>query len=239
MNKGRALLKAQATTADLEAEACWIQDSLKAVLDKHAPGRPPSARSKRWWTDDIKSERRRFGRARRDYNCDRISFGEYRHIRNNYYRHIRRAKRVAWESFLQGVFPTDEGPGLASDPERCWKSLRYTKPSVPAYTPAIKIAGLNGQPDRVASTAEEKEDIFIAQAFPTQVQGDEDSDIPDTKAAIGAREIREALFSQSTGKAPGADGIGFKALRLLWRWAEERVVALVQGCIKTGFHPCT
>ena len=38
---------------------------------------------------------------------------------------------------------------------------------------------------------------------------------------------------------PGIDGIGFKALRLLWRWAEDRVVALVQGCIRTGYHPCT
>jgi len=35
------------------------------------------------------------------------------------------------------------------------------------------------------------------------------------------------------------DGIGFKALRLLWRWAEDRVVALVQGCIRIRFQPCT
>ena len=44
----RMPISAQATTSELEAEVCWIQDSLKAVLDKHAPGRPPNARSKRW-----------------------------------------------------------------------------------------------------------------------------------------------------------------------------------------------
>lgn len=103
LNGGRGPLNAQATTIDLEAEACWMQDSLKAVLDRHASGKPPSARLKRWWTGDVKDQRRRFGRASRDYNCDRISFGEYRQVRNDYYRHIRRAERVAWESFLQGA----------------------------------------------------------------------------------------------------------------------------------------
>jgi hypothetical protein len=110
---------------------------------------------------------------------------------------------------------------------------------VPAYTPAVKVGGSDGQPDRVASTAEEKEDIFMAQVFPPQVRRDEDTHISDTKAAVGAREIREALFSQSFEEPPGADGIGFKALRLLWRRAKERVAALVQGCIGTDYHPCT
>jgi hypothetical protein len=33
---------------------------------------------------------------------------------------------------------------------------------VPSYTPAIKVGGVDGQLDRVAATAEEKEEIFIA-----------------------------------------------------------------------------
>ena len=45
--------------------------------------------------------------------------------------------------------------------------------------------------------------------------------------------------SHRLSKAPGIDGIGFIALRLLWRWVEDSVVALVQGCIRTGYHPCT
>jgi hypothetical protein len=91
----RIPISAQAITSELEAEACWIQDSLKAVLDKHAPGRPPNAHSKRWWTDEIKQERRRFGRARREFNGGLLSFDDYRSVRNDYYRHIRRAKRLA------------------------------------------------------------------------------------------------------------------------------------------------
>jgi hypothetical protein len=126
------------------------------VLDRHASGKPSSARSKRWWTDDIEQERRLFGRARRDYNRDRISFDEYRRVRNDYHRYIRRAKRIAWEHFLEGAFATDEGSKLASDPGRCWRALRYTKAQVPSYTPAIKIGDIDGQPDRSAATDEEK-----------------------------------------------------------------------------------
>jgi len=168
----RRPIDTEASEAELEDEARWLQDSLRALLDKHAPGRSPSARSKRWWTDDIKKERRLLGRARSDHNHNRISFDEYRRVRNDYYRYIRQAKRLAWERFLEGVFPADEEPKLASDPERCWKALRYAKPLTPSYTPAIKIEGVDGQPDRVAATAEEKEDMFMAQAFPPQPEED-------------------------------------------------------------------
>jgi hypothetical protein len=235
----RAPVGAQAAVADLEFEACWIQDSVRRVLDRHAPGRPPCARSKRWWTEDIKQERRFYGRARRDYKDDRISFEDYRRARNNYYRLIRKAKRLAWERFLDGAFPADEESKLASDPERCWTALKYTKAQIPSYTPAIKVGGADGQPDRAAATAKEKEEVFIAQAFPPQAKEEGDIRIPNTNVSIAAFDVREALFAQSVKKAPGVHGIGFEALRLLWRWGEDRIVSLVQGCIRIGYHPCT
>jgi len=228
-----------ASEEELEAEALWIQNSLKVVLDTHAPGKAACARSKRWWTADIKEMRRSFAGARRAYKGGRTSFEEYRRVRNDYYCHIRKAKRLAWERFLEGVFPTDDQSELASDPERCWRALRYTKPQAPSHTPAIKISGVDGRPDKIVATAEEKEEIFIAQAFPSQAVVVGDVSFPDSAAEVSACEVREALFTQAVKKAPGVDGIGFKALRLLWRWAEERVVSLVQGCIRKGYHPCT
>jgi hypothetical protein len=96
---------------------------------------------------------------------------------------------------------------------------------------------MNGQPGTIAATAEEREGIFMAQAFPPQPPDNGDIQTPDTEIRIRACEIREALFAQSVKKAPGLDGLGFKALRLLWVWAEKRIVALVRGCIGTGYHP--
>jgi hypothetical protein len=241
LSEGRALINAWATSpTELEAEAQWIQDSLQTVLNRNAAGKEPRPRSKRWWTDEVRQQRKLFGRTRRAHNDGRICFDEYRRVRNDYYTFIRRAKRLAWESFLEGVLPNDgKGSEVTADPARCWQALRYTKPQVPSYTPAIKVAGVDGQPDKIAATAEEKEEIFMAQAFPPQAMDNEDIQIPDTSAGVSAEQVREALFTQAVNKAPGIDGIGFKELRLLWRWAEDRVVALVQGCIRTGYHPCT
>jgi hypothetical protein len=166
LSEGRPPVDAQAATIEeLEAEAFWTQGNLKAVLDRYAPGKIARARSKKWWTEEIKQERRLFGGARRAYKNSRISFDEYRRVWNEYYRHIRRAKRLAWERFLEGVFPTDDHSDLATDPERCWKALRYTKPQVPLHMPAIKVGGEDGRPDTIVATTEEKEKIFMAQAF--------------------------------------------------------------------------
>jgi ribonuclease HI len=237
--QNRQLLGTKTTTAELEAEAHWIQASLTAVLDTYARREPVHARSKRWWTAEIKLKRSGFCRARRDFSHSRLPLEDYRSIRNEYYRCIRRAKREAWECFLEGIFPTDEDAQHTPDSERCWKALRYTKPHVPSYTPAITITGNEGLPDKIAATAEEKENVFMNQGFPPQTSSEDDIDIPDTTVQIKADDVRKALFAQSVKKAPGADGISFKALRLLWQWDEERVMSLVQGCITHGYHPCT
>jgi hypothetical protein len=88
----------------------------------------------------------------------------------------------------------------------------------------------------VASSAEEKEDVFMRQAFPRQETTDDETLIPDTIARVGAREVQEALSAQSIKKAPGIDKLGFRALRLLWLWDTDRIVALVRGCIALGYH---
>lgn len=92
---------------------------------------------------------------------------------------------------------------------------------MPAYPPAIRVSGADGRPDTTAATAEEKEKIFFEQAFPSQSRVGGETAFPNPVADVSAKEIREALFAQSVKKAPGVDGIGFKALRLLWRWAED------------------
>jgi hypothetical protein len=70
----------------------------------------------------------RNGSETREYKNSRIRFDEYLQVRNDYYCHIRKAKRLARQAFFESVFPTDELSQLACDRERCWKALKYTKP---------------------------------------------------------------------------------------------------------------
>lgn len=222
---------------EVEDESRWVQDSLTTILDKHAPPKPLRPGSKRWWTDEIKQERKKFSMSKRALKMEELSFEEYRQIRNGYYRHVRRAKREAWERFLEGVLPTDEEAQNTADSERCWHALQYSKPQTPSYTPAIKTFTDDGQLRSVAALAEEKEEVFMEQAFPRQESTNDETAIPDTTVGVGAREVQEALFAQSIKKAAGIDKLGFRALRLLWSWDSDRVVALVQGCISLGYHP--
>jgi hypothetical protein len=54
---------------------------------------------------------------------------------------------------------------------------------------------------------------------------------------IGRGQVYTAIFEQSVKNAAGPDRINFKAIRLLWGWDEERVVALVKTTIRCGHHP--
>lgn len=66
---------------------------------------------------------------------------------------------------------------------------------MPSYTLAIKVAGVDGQSDKIAAIAEEKEEIFMAQAFPPQAIDDEGIQIPDTSARVSTEQVCEALFT--------------------------------------------
>ena len=49
--------------------------------------------------------------------------------------------------------------------------------------------------------------------------------------------MQQALFSQSTKKAPGADKLNFRACRLLWALDSPRLVAMARQCFRLGVHP--
>ena len=103
-------------------------------------------------------------------------------------------------------------------------ALRYTKTAArsTSTTPSLKLKDSEGNITKVISTLEEKERIFIDQAFPPQEL--EEFELPpldlslDPPTNIGGKEIYTAIFSQSIKKALGKDKLGFKAIRLLWEW---------------------
>ena len=62
----------------------------------------------------------------------------------------------------------------------------------------------------------------------------------DTRQDLAIEEeIKKALFTQLTKKAPGISRLNFKILRLLWGWDKERIVKLIQAYIQKGIQPPT
>lgn len=178
-----------------------------------------------------------YSKAYRAYQAGDISEKDLQEARKTYYTAIRRAKRECWETFLQG---TNEGS--LPEQKRCWAALRYTKSTSSGTTPALIDPVTK---DVIAATFKEKEAIFRGQAFPQAPEQTLGEDIQRielpgpghahelaTAAAVG-----KALLSQGVEKAPGMDRLNFKAIRLLWRLDQARIVALIRQCLRLGIHP--
>jgi hypothetical protein len=110
----------------------------------------------------------------------------------------------------------DDAAQSMADSERCWCALRYSKPRIPSYTSAIKILTDDGQMRGVATSAGEKEDVFMKQAFPYQEMTDDKTSNPNTTTRFKAKEVKDMLFAQLVKKALGIDKLGFRTLRLLY-----------------------
>ena len=182
---------------DLAGEAIWIQETLTAVLNQHAKQLRVTPQLKRWWGPVIREARGTYSHARKRKGQE-ISTTELREVRNSYYRAIRRAKRICWESFLEGA--TDQqGKGNTA---RCWQALDYTKPRVATTTPT-----LHGPQGQLASSIVEKEALIRETAFP-QVPGvDQEVEIPQGSwhSQVDEEIVRQTLFHQAVQKAPGID----------------------------------
>jgi hypothetical protein len=176
--------------------------------------------------------RRAYSKARKAYQADEISEEYHREARKIYYTVIRKAKRECWEAFLQGI---DEDS--LTDQKRCWAALRYTKPSANGTTPALIDPESK---EVIAATFSEKEALFREQAFPQAPESEALLDLPEPGHAhelVSEMTVRDALFSQGIEKAPGTDLLNFRAIRLLWRFDQACVIALVRQCLRLGIHP--
>jgi hypothetical protein len=225
---------------DVEKEAEWVEESLTKVLNLHTKPIKLCARSKRWWGPVTVAARGAYSKARKAYQAGEISEEDHREARKAYYTAIRKAKRECWEAFLQG---TDEGS--LTDQKRCWAALRYTKQSTSGTTPALIDPESK---EVIAATFSEKEALFKEQAFPQAPKQDPIEALQEdfrrapltpgtAHELVSEAAVKEALFSQGIEKAPGTDLLNFRAIRLLWRFDQARIIALARQCLRLGIHP--
>ena len=232
-DKARQFPQQLLSNSEIEREVQWIQETVTDVLDKHTQPIRITPRSKRWWNKKVKESRKAFLRERRLHQSGWATWEELKDVQNAYYSTIRREKRLAWQRFLQGDEENEEeeeeeqglgekgGKGKdKSGVGRCWEALCYTKPRAHSTTPALVVEKADGTKREVVMI-EEKEAVFLDQAFPSQ-KGEEEGQPQvqwqgvNTEHNLATREeVESALFTQSTKKAPGISRLNFKILRLL------------------------
>ena len=113
--------------------------------------------------------------------------------------------------------------------------MRYVGPPRNSNIPTIEHKGQS------ADTNEEKAAMLRAISFPAPLPyaGSRGTLGPEGRAdtCIGTRLQDKVIRNTGTSKAPGPGSIPPLAIRCLYDWEPDRIMALVRGHIRLGFHP--
>ena len=150
---------------------------------------------------------------------------QFNGVRNAFLNVIRDAKAKNWNDFLQEARGKD-----------IFTAMRYTKPTRTNPTPDITLGG------EKATTFDEKAKMFRRALFPPPPT----ADVPDTNPQptrrlpwprVTKKEIRDAIMSSSSSKAPGPDGLGFECLKKAYAAIPEHFNSLYEALLRAGYHP--
>jgi len=115
-----------------------------------------------------------------------------------------------------------------------WRAAKYVNPR-----PGATVEALTDREGKPANTAIEQEEMLRLESFPLN-DDDQFYELPPAGSAdmkVTEKAVERAPYSQSVKKAPGRDKLSFGAVRLLWKWDQERIVDLPKATIRTGRHP--
>src|SRR5271170_1342315 len=217
---------------DLEKLASFLTYSVKTAADKAIPRQKTSLRAKPWWNNDIKKAREQLSHLKRIWkrNRDQESSRNYSNHRNKYFEMIKRAKQNLWDSFLENARGKE-----------VFKAFNYTKYKTVERIPIIKYRQEGSI--KQATTFKEKSQAFLSTLFPKPPEKDPldwhqyRSDPIWEWPKVELDEIKTAIFTSSTKKAPGPDRISFKIVQEAFLAIPDLFYRVYSTLIDRGYHP--
>ena len=232
LNGDRQPLNPHCTKLEFDKEAGWFQEKLTELLNNHAKITKITSYSKRWWNKEVSEARLTWARDKRRLGRSEDLREEFKQAQYQYFRTIKKAKRVCWQKFLQGEFKFSDP---AMDKNYCWKALKYTKPLQFRTTPVLKDSNGN-----TAVSMRAKEALVRRSAFPKPPTNLIESLVTALGFAhtkISEELVGQALIIQVATKAPRPDKINFQILQMIWGWDKARITSMVYHSIRLGYHP--
>jgi len=189
----------------LDRSVLELTSLLETASNYSIPRIRVTSRSKSWWTPELSQLRKKMSSSRRLWKKrreDNLAYLSFKKERNTYFLEVKKAKKTHWDSYLEKA----EGKEI-------FKALNYNR----CYTssiPALKDPS-NIDTTKLSTTFEEKTTTLLTNLFPTP---------PSTRApnwegyigsnrwgwsSITSQEVKRAIISSNTKKAPGYDGLSF------------------------------
>jgi len=199
---------------------------ITAAADAHIPRSRQRVKVKPpWWTEGLNAARRDLRRATRRVD-DTVTRAEYNSLRNKYTALLRTNKRESWRSFCstEGKLPWG----------KLYKWLKHGggSQSVPVLLlrpDGTQCRTLNESVDSLLNTLIPNEP---AQADPPQTQSRDES-----WTDITAEALRAFAWTIAPDRAPGADCISGRMIRVLWQTLSSRLLELVNRCMRYAKFP--
>ena len=101
LNGDRQPLNPHCTKLEFDKEAGWFQEKLTELLNNHAKITKITSYSKRWWNKEVSEARLTWARDKRRLGRSEDLREEFKQAQYQYFRTIKKAKRVCWQKFLQ------------------------------------------------------------------------------------------------------------------------------------------
>ena len=213
---------------NLESSAVYLTRMIQTATALHVPPKKTTVRSKPWWSQEIDEKRKIMHHRWREWKETRTTpaRNQFNAVRNSFYTTIREAKSKNWDDFLQ-----------SARGKEVFTAMRYTKPRRVDPTPDITLG------EEKAKTFKEKAQLFRKALFPPpptlDIQEDE-YELPTRRLPwprLTQREIRNAIISSSSTKAPGPDGLGFECIKMAYRAIPDYFHTLYEVLLRYGYHP--
>ncbi|OHE90236.1 zinc knuckle [Colletotrichum orchidophilum] len=228
-------LRRPRTKAALDRYISEIIEALTTAINEGVPTKARSPRSRPGWNKECAEVLAETKRLRRRYNMEPTeqSWQEYLASRNKKGKIVRKALQKTHREAVEAA---------AESPESLWRIAKWARTrqnQTPTVTPEIT----NPSTAQVATTPEEKTEIFRKTFFPTPPEAyledienatyGEQIELPP----ISENEVEEAIQKTAPLKAPGPDGITNKALQVAKPWISPHLTRAFNQSLQLGYCP--
>ncbi|CAI6372470.1 unnamed protein product [Macrosiphum euphorbiae] len=200
--------------------------ALGQAMEASMPRSRKSARIKPpWWDAGLEESKRRLNNFRRTRDYKVADRDQFRVLRNEHLKKIRRAKMESWRKFATSINSDIWGPVYR------WARNGSSKSRIPSSV--LREDGT------FTVTALETAECLLESLIPRDVTAPifEHGIVERERPEVTEAEVKRAVWRMAPNKAPGLDGITAGVLRKAWGVIGTPLTSVLRECLRRSVFP--